>query len=210
MDVITCVVGVMLFVVIFAVIQARGTNIRMFTPMLRQPPSELQRTLFLCRDGRIRRFDLDAVVADVAERAVSLSFDNVPGLVRGFNRDNVKDGFFSYRLEYDERSGFLDPNSMVSIEISEIPRVRGETAEELRRGPSAFANNIQSLRTEATWIGFLVDTESLNVFREARSIVLDHGFETGWDPKDVEFPYTECLLGCGTRPDDPGIVEGPQ
>ena len=55
MDVLSCAVGVMLFIVIFAVIEARGTSVLIYAPpLLREPPVQSERILVLagCRfDG---------------------------------------------------------------------------------------------------------------------------------------------------------------
>ena len=59
MDVLSCSVGVMLFIVVFAVIEARGTNVLEYSPpLLREPPGNSQRILALCKDERVRILDV--------------------------------------------------------------------------------------------------------------------------------------------------------
>ena len=49
MDVLTCSVGVMLFIVIFAVLEVRGSSILIFTPLERDPPEGSTRIFVLCQ-----------------------------------------------------------------------------------------------------------------------------------------------------------------
>ncbi len=47
------------------------------------------------------------------------------------------------------------------------------------------------------WFAFLIDEASIEVFREARTVLSEQGFAVGWDPSKLKFPYTEVVLGGG-------------
>jgi hypothetical protein len=204
MDVVTNVVGVMLFVVIFAVMEARSTTVQMFTPVLSQPGPGKSRVLYLCEKGRLRRFGLDRALEPVDQEAADLSFDRIPELVRQFNDRDVRDGEFRYRLSYDTQLGLFNRRRTVAVTAEELPSTTTDD------GLGRFEASLASLTPERAWISFLLDGESLDVFRKARDAAVARGFAVGWDPGRLEFPMTQCVLGCGPRFTGLGAGKGPQ
>ena len=98
MDIMTCTVGLMLFIVIFAVLEAHGTRIKMFTPMVKDAPVEYERKLFLCQDGKIVLFDFKPAKDNLLGNW-KINYNNVPSIVRSANAKNIKDDFFSYSFK---------------------------------------------------------------------------------------------------------------
>lgn len=210
MDVLTCSVGVMLFVVIFAVMEARGVSIKMFTPILKAPPANSERKIFLCKDGMIKHFDWDSSARELLKGVERIDFDSVPSFVEKANKKDVNDGNFRYKLEYDEW-GWPYQRRSISIVTGPIEGVLGESAEDIKKPLSKFSETLKLFDKSKVWITFLVDGKSLDIFRKAREKVLEAGFATGWDPANITFPDKECVAGCGGGRDRaPGIGWGSQ
>jgi hypothetical protein len=129
-----------------------------------------------------------------------LDYADVPGFVDEANRKNVSDGNFNYKLVFrDEPYGEDNRKRVVSLRVEVRPETDGETTSELEDGSSAYERSLARLDEERNWLAFGVDTDSLEVFRKARSIALERGFSTGWDPVSIEFPYEEVILGGGFK-----------
>lgn len=198
MDVLTCAVGVMLFVVIFAVMEARGVSIKMFTPMLKDPPAKSERKIFLCKKGTIKLFDFDSSAKELLKGIEKIGFDGVPTFVERGNKKGVNDGYFRYKLEYDEWGFWPYQSRSISIICTPIENVVGESIADLKKPSSKIAERLRSFDKNKVWVTFLIDGgESLEVFRKTRDEALKYGFATGWDPKDITFPHKECVVGCG-------------
>jgi len=201
MDVLSCSVGVMLFIVIIAVIEARGTNILLYSPpLLREPSQDSQRLLALCQGGTVRILDIATALQQLMGNTTQLKYDDVPRFVEEANSRNISDGAFNYRLVFrDEPYGEDNRKRVVSIRVEARPGNDGETPDELGEGLSEYERTLAALDEDSNWVAFGVDGDSLEVFRKARSIALERGFSTGWDPLSVEFPYEEVILGGGFR-----------
>ena len=197
MDVLTCAVGVMLFVVIFAVMEARGVSIKMFTPMLKEPPPKSERKIFLCKDGMIRFFDWGDSAKELLKGIKNVGFYGVPSFVETANKKNITDGFFRYELEYDEWGFWPSQSRSISVVINPIEGSPGESVEDFKKPTSKLLERLKHLDKDKVWISFLLDGKSLKVFREARGKALEAGFSVGWDPTEIIFPYKECIAGCG-------------
>ena len=203
MDILTCTVGLMLFIVIFAVIEAQGVRIKMFTPMVKDAPANSGRKLFICKNGRIRFFDSVNSIEKLLGNW-KLSYKNVPAIVESANKKNITDGYFDYKLDYDQWTegdwyqGQTNYRSIILI-VNERGDKKGETADQLKFNTAEFREIIEKFNKNNVWIAFSVDTKSFEVFREARKICVENGFITGWDPADIIFPLRTVILGGGRR-----------
>jgi hypothetical protein len=207
MDVVTNVVGVMLFVVIFAVMAARSTAVHLFTPLLARPAENRQRVLFLCTEGRIRRYDWDMAFNKAAERAKGLTFDGVPKFVDTYNALDLKDDNFTYRLSYATEDLILQKTRKVFLIVDERSGTPSATGDD---GLETFGKTLEVLSPEHNWIVFLVDEQSIDVYRRARDRASAARFAIGWDPGRRSFPDKECILGCGRGSTQPGVGWGTQ
>lgn len=202
MDILTCVVGVMLLVVIFAVMEAKGVTIKMITPLLRDPPANSERTIIICKDGELKPFDVDSAIKKF-ENEITVDLSDQSFLAELANEKKVNDDYFEYRFKLIDKQLFMicEPRKGVS----------GESIKDLKKGSSKFESLLKQLDENRIWFSFLIDSTSLDVFLEARKMAIEAGFSTGWDPKDVEFPYQECILGCTSYiQDGPGIARKTQ
>lgn len=201
MDILTCSVGVMLFVVMIAVMQAKGSSILYISPpLLREPPEDSRRVLALCQKGRVRILDVGVALEQLMEGKKQLKFADVPGFVAKANRKNVSDGNFNYRLVFrDAPHGEDKRRRFVSLRVEARPDVNGEAPEELGHDNSKYEKFLATLDKNHHWLAFGVDKDSVKVFQKARLMAFYRGFHTGWDPVSIEFPYEEVILGGGFR-----------
>lgn len=206
MDVVTNAVGIMLFVVIFAVIAARSTSVSRVTPLLSKPREHQERVFYLCADGRVRRFDWDGAFATVDRMAKGLTYARIPKLVSRFNEENVEDEHFSYRLEFEtEQRGFTQ-----SRKVFLVTTERGDHRTNQANDLSALERELASSDAAGQWLSFLVDESSIRAFLDARDLAAEKGFAIGWDPGRIEFPFRQCILGCGSGSGQGGFGTGPQ
>ncbi len=202
MDILTCTVGMMLFIIIFAVIEARGVRIKLFTPLAREAPEGVERKVILCHHGTVRLFDFDGAIEQlVGDREVT--YYSIPSIVEKAKTKNITDGYFNYKFEWDEEENwsFFGSTSRryFIITAEEIEGQQGEGLPQLKRAENRFSQLLQSIDKDKYWVGFLVDEESLEVFRKAREICISQGFDTGWDPGKLDFPFRQELGGGGGK-----------
>jgi hypothetical protein len=209
MDVITCVVGIMLFVVIFAVLEAGGSRVEMVTPRLTVPPTGSTRRVFLCEAGRLRELRIDTVTDQLLAEVKHVTYATVPTRVQRFNEGDVQDEHFSYRAEYETEQGAYRNTRSVYLVIEERGGQGGATLAELEGGESMYQRALEAADPDSAWVSFLVDGESIDLFRRARALAVAGGFAVGWDPAALTFPYRSCVVGCaGTGAI--GLAAGPQ
>jgi len=199
MDVLSCAVGVMLFIVIFAVIEARGTSVLIYAPpLLREPPVRSERILVLAQNGKIRILDIGTAQEQLLKGSDQLAYAAVPDFVNKANRSKVADRYFRYGLVYrDVEYGSAGRKRVVSMRIETKPGMMGENMHDLKSGSSEFEQTLNEMGGEKHWLAFGVDADSLKIFRKARLIAQEKGFSTGWDPMAISFPHEEIVLGGG-------------
>lgn len=202
MDVLTCAVGIMLFVVIFTVIEARGVSFKFFTPMQKGiAPEGKTRNLFICKNGKIKFLNIN-MAYDSLMHNVSLTYNNIPRIVELANKRNTKDEYFNFTYNYrDEEEYWYYNTRRIIIIIDENDPYGGDDAETIKTNDSPVSKIINSLDTANNWIAFAIqDEKSLDVFREARNLAIKKGISNGWDPLKVEFPFE--LSGGGGNSED--------
>jgi hypothetical protein len=209
MDVLTCAVGVLIFIVIFAVIEAQGTSVLMYAPpLLREPPADSRRVVVLAQNRRMRILDINAALKQLLKDSDRLTYAQVPDFVESANRNNVSDRHFRYRLTFrDEGYGENNRKRVVSVRVEEKSGIIGDEIDDFGDGSSVFEQALGELDAKKHWLAFGVDAESLKIFRRARVLALENGFSTGWDPMAIKFPYEEVVLGGG---DEKKVVGKPR
>lgn len=190
MDVITCTVGVMLFVVIFAVIGARGVSFKFFTPLQSaDTPVGKSRNLFICKEGKIKLLDLNSAYDNLYE--MKFTYNNMPRLIRLANERILEDEYFEFSYSMGENSDYYNKTRWPIMHIKEINQDGGDDKDQIILPDSKIANIIRNLDPDENWIAFaLYDELSIEVFREARSLANLIDIENGWDPIKVDFPFS--------------------
>lgn len=210
MDILSCLVGVMLFLVIYTVLELGSTSFEVSVPTPRDRPFESQRMFVVVNDETVRIMDADQPVADLLANMAGVDDDQVPERVRQANLSPPSDAHFSYFLDFDEESAIVDAGVReFDVHVVEIPGETGERLEALD-GDSEYEAYLADVDPELVWLEFGVDSASVDVFRRARDIAEELGFATRWGPLDLTFPVTYSLSTDRYGPSPRGARSKPQ
>ena len=212
MDILSCLVGVMLFLVIYTVLQLGSTAFQLAVPTPLDPPEDSKRVVILCNNGTVRVIDTSGPIGELLTGLEIVTYSDIPNFVREANRRPPIDQYFRFRLDYVERAIALGGRTRAfEVEIQELPGAVGDSIHQLDDG-SAYAAILDGLDADDTWLAFAVDSTSLNVFRRARQLASERGFATTWDPFTLDFPTTFAVAadGSGGGPSPRGALSKPQ
>jgi len=193
MDILSCLVGVMLFLVIYTVLELGSTTYQVTVPVPLDRPEESRRVLVVANDGSIRLLDPERPLADLTAGLGSVPFAETLEYVQQINLSPPTDDHFRYELEYDEERGLLaGRDSALTVLVDALPDEPGDDLDRL--GTDSDFEAVLSLYEPALiWLDFGVDGESLAVFRRARQIAEQRGFATRWGPLTLDFPVRFSL-----------------
>jgi len=197
MDILSCLVGVMLFLVMYTVLELGSATYQAAIPITRDPSAGGHRVLVLCDHGTVRVLDIRAPLGELLSGfEIVAAFSEVPVFLQG-NQRTPTDQYFTYELKYEDRlSG--DLLGVLDLQIHERAGVVGDSIHQLDEG-SRYATLLDELNPEDNWLAFAVDSTSVDVFRRARELALARGFSTEWQPFSLNFPLTHALSGGGTE-----------
>ena len=188
MDILSCLVGVMLFLVIYTVLQLGSTAYQAEVVVSRERVVGSERVVVVANDRTVRVLDVRGPLAELLSGfEIVQAYTEVPVFVEAIER-TPSDAHFTYGLAYRARSttellGFLD------LVIGERPDMVGDSLHEL--GPeSRYAEALRRLDPERVWLAFAVDGDSGDIFRRAREMAIASGFATGFDQLSLDFPLS--------------------
>lgn len=195
MDILSCLVGVMLFLVIYTVLELGSAAYQAEIPVGRGPPSGREPVVLLAEAGTVRALDVRRPLNQLLSGFEIVRPSDVPVFVEQANRRPPADDFFEYSLTYDDRfSEFGDPLGTLALEIRERGGVPGDSMHQLARS-SRYATLLRELDPAEHWLAFEVDSSGVDVFRRARDLAIQEGFTVTWNPMGMEFPLTHTLAG---------------
>ena len=193
MDILSCLVGVMLFLVIYTVLELGSTTYQVAVPVPLDRPLEARRVLVLANQGTVRVLDPARPVAELTIGFRDVPFEEAPAHVRQVNSSPPTDAWFRYELGYDEEVALVfSADSALSVTVSEIPGEPGDDLSALGRD-SDFEGVLALYDPREVWLEFGVDGASLDTFRRARQVAEERGFATRWAPLELEFPVRFAL-----------------
>lgn len=188
MDILSCLVGVMLFLVIYTVLEMGNAAYSAEVVVSPSRNRDARRVVAVAEGGTVRLLDVRPplvellsgfeIVRSVAEVEVFVDAE----------RTSPTDTNFRYSLAYDFRS-VPDLLGMVDLVVEEREGALGESYDELGE-QSAYARALDGLDPQDAWIAFAVDTASVDAFRRARELAIERGFATGFDLLTLDFPLT--------------------
>lgn len=195
MDILSCLVGVMLFLVIYTVLELGSAAYEAQVPVTRGAPSGAEPVVVLAAGGTLRPLDVRRPLNDLLSGLGIIRSADVPVFVEQANARPTVDPWFVYSLTYDERfREFGDPLGTLAVEIEEREGAVGDSLHQLGEG-SAYAALLDDLDAREHWFEFEVDPASVDVFRRARDMAVRRGFTVTWSPKQIDFPFTHTLAG---------------
>lgn len=187
MDVLTCTVGVMLFVVIFTVMEARSISFKLVTPLqTTEIPKTKSRILLVCKNGKIKPMNLNKAYENLKMNIIT--YDNMPEIIETANNTDTGDDYYDYQYELVQKRTYWADERWPVIHIYE-KKQGGDDKSSIQKDDSEIRKMINALNPELFWIAFAIcDEVSIDVFREARNIANAKGIRNGWDPYKISFP----------------------
>jgi hypothetical protein len=193
MDILSCLVGVMLFLVIYTVLELGSTSFQVTVPVPLDPPVGSRRVLVLANGGTVRVLDPGRPIRDLSTGIDQVPLDAMPEFVRQVNLSAPTDAYFRYTLDYDvEMASVAGRDRAFEITVDEIPGEPGEMLQELDPD-SRYVSLLGGLEPTDVWIEFGVDERTLDAFRRARDLAEQRGFATRWGPLSLDFPVSFSL-----------------
>jgi len=205
-------IGIMLVAVLFTVLSAgakmvvSNLTVTIYAPILRAAQTAERRELILCQHGRIAAFEIGRVTDNI-DAELHRSADPVQG-ARAMNARVIKDKYFEYtvKLIASPQQLIQVKNAMPTITMVVQSLDNGEPISTFNSPASRMKSDLQAKAKSGAWLHFLVDGDSIDIFRAARSSIQGSGARIGWEPITVTFPDQECIVNCG----EGGAGSGPQ
>jgi hypothetical protein len=191
MDILSCLVGLMLFIVMYTVMQLSTAAYQAEVLVSREPTEGSRRVVVLAANGTVRVLDVNPALRELLSGfEIVQSVDEIERFISANPRTPV-DRFFQYGLEYHFRPT-TDFFAMLDMTVAELPGVVGDSLHQLD-DRSRFATTLREMDAESAWLAFAVDSTSVDVFRRAREMAIAQGFATGFDLLTFEFPLRVAL-----------------
>jgi hypothetical protein len=191
MDILSCLVGLMLFIVMYTVLQLGTAAYQSEVLVSSEPTAGSQRVVVLCTDGMVRLLDVREPLRELLSGfEIVQSVGEIERFIAADPR-TPSDRYFTYGLRYEFRPT-TDFYAMLDLEIEEMPGVVGDSLHQLD-DRSRYATALRELNPDQAWLAFAVDSASVDTFRRAREMAIAAGFATGFDLLTFEFPLSVAL-----------------
>lgn len=195
LDILSCLVGVMLLLVIYTVLELGSTSYEARVPALREAPEGSRMVVVVAQERTARVMDVNRALGGLLTGIDIVRAIDLPTFVQQANRRPTVDRFFTYTLERrDVVAASADPVEELDLRIEVRPGVVGDSLHQLLPG-SPFASALDRLDPDRAHLVFAVDTLSVDVFRRARRMAAERGFATDWRPGSLDFPLAHELTG---------------
>jgi hypothetical protein len=208
-DMVANSLGILIIVVVYAVLAARGTFISRHLPY--QQKTTKERVTYLVLPTGIYYAPLDKLVEKFVvglpyyRPGVGLrpTYDGIPRLVDAINTRKAElyqfecTGSARYEDIYPRRS---IKSVAVQIRLKEAPTMVGT---------NELASTLPNLDKDRQWILFWVAPDAIPVYEAGRDVAVSAGFGVGWAPWTENWPLAVSLF----PPPPPGHespVKGPQ
>ena len=195
MDILSCLVGVMLFLVIYTVLELGSAAYQAEVVVSPNVGPNSRRVVVLAEGGTVRVLDTRPALAQLLSGfEIVRSVDEVGLFVEASG--SVPTGpYFSYSLAREFRPT-TDLLAMLDLVVEERPGAVGDGPNQLDER-SSYAAALDALDPRDAWLAFAVDSTSVDVFRRAREMAIARGFATGFDLLTLDFPLTLPLSSAG-------------
>jgi hypothetical protein len=191
LDVLTNVVGVLIFVSIFASLAATGggnpkTRVTIQTPL--SSPTKKEGLWFEIQNKKVSHLNLDKVRAKELELSGSLPNCNKPTSIDPASQSNYQSCLLSilgrqsnFRVDTENyRVKTVDQG--VSLLFEPLSPNIGETSTQFTTTDSAYKQVLSKFNPKQNYLIFIVRPDSFETFRTARKLAWEAGYEVGWEP----------------------------
>jgi hypothetical protein len=196
MDILSCLVGVMLFLVMYTVLELGSSAYQAEVVVSPTRPSDARRVEVVAEGGTVKLLDVQPALAELLSGFEIVRSVPEVQLFVDASQEAPTDAYFRYSLAFEVRST-TDLLGMVDLVVQERP-VTGEGFSELDED-SRYVAALETLDPHQAWISFAVDDQSVDAFRRARELAIERGFATEFDLLSLDFPLTLPLSSEGVE-----------
>ena len=191
LDIVTNVVGVLILVAVVTVLSAGDITMATGATALRPPPKAAKtRVLLQCARDKVFVIDEEGNAEAVRAAAAGWATDDVPLsselVVARLDHNDIGDRNHRIRAEQ------FGEDLAWTYELR--ARARGDDEEDLRSGDSKLERLLRDVSPDS-YVYFVVEEGSFDVFREARELVRARGLATGWHPVERDAPLRISKAG---------------
>jgi hypothetical protein len=197
LDVLTNVVGVLIFVSIFASLAATGggnpkTSVTIQTPL--SSPTDKEALWFEIQNKKVSYLNLNQVRAKEIELSGSLPNCNKPSNSESIDLSNYQSCLLSILGRQSNFSVDTENYRVKTVDqgVSLLFEPRsgniGETNTQLTAANSAYKQVLSKFNPQKDYLAFIVRPDSFEAFRAARKQAWQAGYEVGWEPIEQDTP----------------------
>lgn len=197
LDVLTNIVGVLIFVTIFASLSATGgggskTHVTIQTPLA--SPTKKEALWFEIQNKKVSHLNLRQVREKELELSGSLPNCNKPAAIDPASQSNYQSCLLSIlgrqsNFSVDtENYRVKTVDEGVSLLFEPLANNIGETTTQLTAANSAYKQVLSQSNPKKDYLAFIVRPDSFEAFRAARKEAWKAGYEVGWEPIEQEAP----------------------
>jgi hypothetical protein len=196
LDVLTNIVGVLIFVSLFASLSANGgapkTHITIQTPLA--STTDKEPLWFEIQNNKVSYLNLRQIRNKELALSGSLPNCNKPPGSDPVSLSNYQSCLLSI---LGRQSNFrVDTNSYrvrtvdqgVSLLFEPLSNNIGETANQLTAANSAYKQVLSKSNAKKDYLAFIVRPDSFETFRDARKQAWEAGYQVGWEPLEQDTP----------------------
>jgi hypothetical protein len=196
LDVLTNIVGVLIFVSLFASLAANGgapkTHLTIQTPLA--STTDKEPLWFEIQNNKVSYLNLRQIRNKEIELSGSLPNCNKPSSGDSVSLSNYQSCLLSI---LGRQSNFkVDTDSYqvrtvdqgVSLLFEPLSNNIGETATQLTAANSAYQQVLSKSNPNKDYLAFIVRPDSFEAFRDARKQAWEAGYEVGWEPLEQDAP----------------------
>lgn len=191
-DMLTNTVGIMLFILIFTVINATNIKIDRVFPVV--TPTAKQPRIVLCLDDHLYFLDHEGFKSEVFTKygepnSSSTKLERWASRVNGLRME--RDGFrIRGAIEYSQTISGVPHKAKLYYRA--LPN-SGEDAQQIGGTGSKYQATLRSVSAKDYYIYFYLYSNSPNVFIKAKTLAEQAGFETGWYPIGNQETMTQVI-----------------
>jgi len=196
-DMLTNTVGIMLFILIFAALSTSGAVALKHLP--RERSTDAKAIFMYCSGGRLARIDADALMRRIEKPLGDPTYATATAWAKRYSTQKIQTDDLDVSGEasavYDENP-FQSSVRLNKAIIAHIRKDRGDDVDAIHEGRSELQALIGTENNRDEFFFFLVDPDSIAIFRAARDRVAKAGFNVGWSSLG---PGEPARIGNGGR-----------
>ena len=196
LDVLTNIVGVLIFVSLFASLAANGgapkTHLTIQTPLA--STTDKEPLWFEIQNNKVSYLNLRQIRNKEIELSGSLPNCNKPSSGNSVSLSNYQSCLLSilgrqsnFRVDTDSYQ-VRTVDQGVSLLFEPLSNNIGETATQLTTVNSAYKQVLSKSNPNKDYLAFIVRPDSFEAFRDARKQAWEAGYEVGWEPLEQDAP----------------------